>query len=113
LYNLILTENSLKLKLVFSWTSMAHACNPSHSGGRDQEDRGLKSAGETLSRKTLHKNRVGEVAQGEGPEFKPSTGRKKKKTKKPKIHLLEKNNCKQPPCPTSPGCRCHERGGQW
>jgi hypothetical protein len=26
---------------------------------------------ETLSRKTLHKNRAGEVAQGEGPQFKP------------------------------------------
>jgi hypothetical protein len=25
----------------------------------------------TLSRKTLHKNRAGGVAQGEGPEFKP------------------------------------------
>jgi hypothetical protein len=27
--------------------------------------------GETLSPKTLHKNRAGRVAQGEGPEFKP------------------------------------------
>jgi hypothetical protein len=26
---------------------------------------------QTLSRKTLHKNRAGGVAQGEGPEFKP------------------------------------------
>jgi hypothetical protein len=26
---------------------------------------------ETLPRKALHKNRVGGVAQGEGPEFKP------------------------------------------
>jgi ribosomal protein S20 len=25
----------------------------------------------TLSRKILHKNRAGRVAQGEGPEFKP------------------------------------------
>jgi hypothetical protein len=30
-----------------------------------------KILGETLSRKTFHKNRTGEVAQGEGPEFKP------------------------------------------
>jgi hypothetical protein len=28
----------------------------------------------TLSRKTLHKNRAGGVAQGEGPEFKPHDG---------------------------------------
>jgi hypothetical protein len=26
---------------------------------------------EALSRKTLHKSRTGEVAKGEGPEFKP------------------------------------------
>jgi hypothetical protein len=26
---------------------------------------------ETVSQKTLHKNRIGGVAQGEGPEFKP------------------------------------------
>jgi hypothetical protein len=33
---------------------------------------------ETLSRKTLHKNRAGRVAQGEGPEFKPPVLPKKK-----------------------------------
>jgi hypothetical protein len=37
---------------------VAHACNPSYSGGRDQEDRGSKPAGqivfETLSQKSLH-----------------------------------------------------------
>jgi hypothetical protein len=33
---------------------------------------------ETLSRKTLHKNRAGRVAQGEGPEFKPQYCQKKK-----------------------------------
>jgi hypothetical protein len=33
----------------------------------------------TLSRKTLHKNRAGGVAQGEGPEFKPQYHKKKKK----------------------------------
>jgi hypothetical protein len=36
---------------------------------------------ETLSRKTLHKNRAGGVAQGEGPEFKPQYHKKKKKKK--------------------------------
>jgi hypothetical protein len=34
---------------------------------------------ETLSQKTLHKNRVGGVTQGEGPEFKPQYRKKKKK----------------------------------
>jgi hypothetical protein len=39
---------------------------------------------ETLSRKTLHKNRTGGVAQGEDPEFKPQYRKKNQtKTKKP------------------------------
>jgi hypothetical protein len=33
----------------------------------------------TLSRKILHKNKDGGVAQGEGPEFKPQYFKKKKK----------------------------------
>jgi hypothetical protein len=52
-----------------------HACNPSYSGGRDQEDPSLKpaqanSSGDPISKKTLHKKRAGGVAQGVGPEFK-------------------------------------------
>jgi hypothetical protein len=27
---------------VYSWVPVAHACNPSYSGGRDQGDHGLK-----------------------------------------------------------------------
>jgi hypothetical protein len=56
---------------------VAHACNPSYSGGRDQEDVGLKPLGKQfimrpyLKKKTLHKNRAGGMAQGVGPEFKP------------------------------------------
>jgi hypothetical protein len=34
---------------------------------------------ETLSQTTFHKNRVGGVVQGEGPEFKPKYCKKKKK----------------------------------
>jgi hypothetical protein len=64
---------------------MAHAYNSSYSGGRDQEDCGLKPAqansSETLSQKTLHENRAGGVAQGVGPEFKPQYHKKKKKEK--------------------------------
>jgi hypothetical protein len=33
----------------------------------------------TLSQKTLHKNRTGRVAQGEGPEFKPQYHKQTKK----------------------------------
>jgi hypothetical protein len=32
----------------------------------------MKIVHKTLARKTLHKNRVGGVAQGVGPEFKPN-----------------------------------------
>jgi hypothetical protein len=38
----------------------------------------------TLSRKTLHKNRTGGVAQGKVPEFKPQYCKKKKKKKRKK-----------------------------
>jgi hypothetical protein len=30
--------------VIGSWTPATHACNPSYSGGRDQEDCGLKPA---------------------------------------------------------------------
>jgi hypothetical protein len=52
---------------------VAYACNPSYSGGRDQEHLGLM--GKQFSRPYLenahHKKRAGGVAHGEGPEFKP------------------------------------------
>jgi hypothetical protein len=52
-------------------TGGAH--NPSHSGGRDQEVRSQprQIVYDSLSQKTLHKDRAGGVAQGVGPEFKP------------------------------------------
>jgi hypothetical protein len=50
---------------------VAHPCNPSYSGGRDQEDCGSRSAWANSSRDPISKNRAGGVAQGEGPEFKP------------------------------------------
>jgi hypothetical protein len=54
---------------------MAHACNPSYSGGREQKNHGLKPD----QAKTIHKTTAGGVAQDEGPEFKPSLTKKKKK----------------------------------
>jgi hypothetical protein len=54
---------------------MAHACNPSYSGGRDQEDQGSKPVRqivhETYLEKKPSQKRAGRVAQGVGPEFKP------------------------------------------
>jgi hypothetical protein len=37
-----------------------------------------------ISKKNLHKNRAGGVAQGEGPEFKSQYSKKKKKERKEK-----------------------------
>jgi hypothetical protein len=63
----------------------AHAYNPSYSGGRDQEDDGLKPAWANSSRDPILKNsipkRAGGVAQGGGPEFKPQYHRKKGRKK--------------------------------
>jgi hypothetical protein len=36
-----------------NWGLVAHACNPSYSGGRDQEDRGSKPAWANCSRAYL------------------------------------------------------------
>jgi hypothetical protein len=61
---------------------VAHACNPSYSRGRDQEDLGLKSVQivrETLSRKNPSQKRAGGVAQGKGLEFKPQYCKRKEK----------------------------------
>jgi hypothetical protein len=55
--------------------TVAHTCNPSYSGGRDQEARCLKPARENssqdlISKKNPSQKRAGGVAQDVGPEFK-------------------------------------------
>jgi hypothetical protein len=68
---------------------VAHAYNPSHSGGRDQGDCGSKptpaktnSLGEPISRKKIpSQTRTCGVAQSIGPEFKPQNHKKKKNKK--------------------------------
>jgi hypothetical protein len=62
---------------------VAHACNPSYLGGRDQEDHGLKpaqasSSWDLISKKPITEKRAGVVAQGTGPEFKSQYHKKKK-----------------------------------
>jgi hypothetical protein len=96
-----------------SQVPVAHACNPSYSGDRDQEDHGLKpaqanSSQDPISKKPITKKqnkknhqknpsqkRAGEVTQGVGPEFKPQY-KKKKERKKPTYGgsgiILEKVN---------------------
>jgi hypothetical protein len=72
-----------------SWALVAHACNPSYSGGRDEEDLGSKPARasslKTLSQKYPTKNRAGRVAQAaqllskhEVLSSNPSTGGEKR-----------------------------------
>jgi hypothetical protein len=54
---------------------VAHACKPSYSGGRDQEDHNLKPAPTNSSQDPISKEkssckRTGGVTQGIGPELK-------------------------------------------
>jgi hypothetical protein len=62
---------------------VAHACNPSYSRGRDQEDNGSKLVQTNSSQDPISKipNTKGAngVAQVVGPGFKPWYGREKKK----------------------------------
>jgi hypothetical protein len=61
-----------------NWTCVlldmvAHTCNLSYSGGRDQEDHGLKPVWANSLQpyvKTTITKKAGGVAQGGGPEFK-------------------------------------------
>jgi hypothetical protein len=70
-----------------SWALLAHACNPSYSGGRDQEDWGSKPVPvnslrhPVLKKNITHKKMTDGVAQGVGPEFKPQYHKKKKRNR--------------------------------
>jgi hypothetical protein len=59
---------------------MAHACDPSYSGGRDQEDRGSKPAQANSLQDSISKI-PNQKKKGwwSGPEFKPQHRKKKKK----------------------------------
>jgi regulator of replication initiation timing len=48
-------KDKLKAKGLGSWVLMAHICNPSYSGGRDQEDQCLKLAWVNSSRDPILK----------------------------------------------------------
>jgi hypothetical protein len=62
---------------------MAYACNPSYSGGSDQEDHSLKPAQanglwDSIAKIPITKG-AGGVAEDVEPEFKPQYHKKKKK----------------------------------
>jgi hypothetical protein len=69
-----------------SRTLGAHTCNPSYSGGRNQEDHGSKPAQGNSLRDPITKKksqkRPGGVAQEVDPEFKPQYHKKKKKRRR-------------------------------
>jgi hypothetical protein len=63
---------------LFSWALVAHTCNPSYSGGRDQEDQGLKTAQANSSRdpilkKTITKKGLVEWLKVQALSLNPST----------------------------------------
>jgi hypothetical protein len=66
---------------IFGQVPVAHSCNPSYSGGRDQEDCSLKPAWTNSLQEPILKNpsqkRTGRMAQCVGPEFKPQLWKKK------------------------------------
>jgi hypothetical protein len=66
---------------------VAHACNPSYSGGRDQEDHGSKparanSSRDPISKKTFTKIGLVEWLKVKALSSNTSTAKKKKKERK-------------------------------
>jgi hypothetical protein len=63
---------------------VAHTCNPTYKGGREQEDHSSKPAQanrlwDIISKKKKKPSQKRDgVAEGVGPEFKPHTTKKKK-----------------------------------
>jgi hypothetical protein len=75
------------IKAFSSQAQVAHASNPSYSGGRDQEDCGSKPVRANSSRDPILKipitKRAGGETQGEGPEFKSQYCKKKREKLSP------------------------------
>jgi hypothetical protein len=74
---------SESLKKIASQMLLARTCNPSYSGGGDQEDSGSKPAQAHTSRGTnlkehFTKKEADRVAQGEALNSKPNTAKKRK-----------------------------------
>jgi hypothetical protein len=72
----------LKSLTKFFWVPVAHTCNCSYSGGRDQEDCGSKPAQanslrDPISKKKPSQKRAGGVTKGVGTELKSQYQKKK------------------------------------
>jgi hypothetical protein len=78
------STKSLSLIAALCWAPVAHICNPSYSGGSNQENRGLKPVWANSLQKsrtpghTRTQKRTGGVAQGVDPEFKTQYRKEKK-----------------------------------
>jgi hypothetical protein len=73
-------QNFVKTQSLPGHWSVAHACNPSYSVGRDQKGCSSNSSRDSISKKFTTKKWAGGVAQGVGAEFKCSTTKKQRKT---------------------------------
>jgi hypothetical protein len=62
-------ESRSKNKII-SQVPVAHTCNSSYSGGRDQEDHGSKPAQENSSARPYLEKSFTKIGLMEGPEFK-------------------------------------------
>jgi hypothetical protein len=70
---------SAKINAYFCWVPVTHACNPSYSGGRDQEYCSSKPAQVNSWQDPILKNpsqKAGATLQGVGSEFKPQNQKK-------------------------------------
>jgi hypothetical protein len=56
--NLQLSQQNFQLRDDPSWAPVAHTCNPSKSGGRDQEDHSLKPVQENSSQDPISKKPI-------------------------------------------------------
>jgi hypothetical protein len=55
----LLTDSSLQKSVTTSWALVAHTCNPSYTGDRDQEDDGSKPAqAKQFTRPSLRKKPI-------------------------------------------------------
>jgi hypothetical protein len=65
-------QEMLKKKKKKSWVLVALVCNPSYSGGRDQENGSSKSAGSKQFTRPKEAGRMAQVVEClPSPEFKP------------------------------------------
>jgi hypothetical protein len=70
---------------ILSQVLMAHACNPSHSVGRDQEDCGLKpvnSFRDPILKKTHHQKGLVNWLKVKAPSSSPVTQKKRRRRRK-------------------------------